>query len=277
MTEKVTDTKGKKMLSDAMVEDYLRRIGATRPARPDLDGLRHLQERHVLSVPFENLDYHLDTDIHLDEKVVEKIVHNRRGGGCYELNPSLGFLLQALGYEVTVHPGQVYRAGVLGPPMMHLVLKVVLDGEPWLVDAGFRRNSRWPLRLDSRAPQLDAHGEFRLVDTGQGIEVSLDGQPMYRFDDRPARLTDFQPTLWWWRTAPESPFLRDLFCSLPTENGRVTLKGRKLTRSVGDERFAEELTDDAAVLAAYKEHFGFSLDKLPAEPESAGAKGIQLD
>jgi N-hydroxyarylamine O-acetyltransferase len=266
------------MLSDAMVADYLRRIGATRPPRADLDGLRHLQERHVLSVPFENLDYHLDQEIHLDEKVVEKIVHNRRGGGCYELNPSLGYLLRALGYQVTVHPGQVYRAGVLGPPMMHLVLKVVLDDESWLVDAGFRRNSRRPLLLSSRAPQADPHGEFRLADTdGHGIDVLLDGQPLYRFDDRPVRLEDFLPTLWWWRTAPESPFLRDLFCSLPTETGRVTLKGRKLTRSDGDQRYAEELADDAAVLAAYKDHFGFSLDTLPTEPAHAGAKGIQLD
>jgi N-hydroxyarylamine O-acetyltransferase len=266
------------MLSDSFVDEYLRRIGASRPAHADLDGLRHLQERHVLAVPFENLDYHLDQEIHLDEKVVEKIVRDRRGGGCYELNPSLGFLLAALGYEVSVHPGQSYRDGVLGPPMMHLVLKVVLAGEPWLVDAGFRRNSRRPLRMSSRDPQPDPHGEYRLADTGgHGIDVLLNGQPLYRFDDRPARLSDFQPTLWWWRTAPESPFLRDLFCSMPTETGRVTLKGRVLTRADGGERVVEELADDAAVLAAYKDHFGFSLDHLPAEPAAAGSRGIQLD
>lgn len=266
------------MISNSMVDEYVRRIGATRPARPDLEGLRHLQERHVLSVPFENLDYHLDEEIHLDELVVDKIVRNHRGGGCYELNPSLGFLLTALGYAVTVHPGQVYRAGVLGPPMMHLVLQVVLDGESWLVDAGFRRNSLRPLRVNSRAPQADAQGEFRLSgDLGKGIDVLLDGQLLYRFDDRPVRLEDFQPTLWWWRTAPESPFLRDLFCSMPTESGRVTMKGRTLTRSVDGERLVEELADDAAVLAAYKDHFGFSLDRLPAEPGKAGARGIQLD
>ena len=265
------------MLSDRMVDQYLRRIEADRPRRADIDALRHLQNRHVLSVPFENLDYHLDREIHLDENVAHKIVRERRGGGCYELNPSFGFLLQALGYEVTVHPGQVYRSGVLGPPMMHLVLRVQL-AEPWLVDVGFRRNSRTPLPLDSADPQQDPHGEFRIVDHDQGIDVVLDGQPLYRIDDRPCRLTDFLPTLWWYRTAPDSPFLRDLFCSLPTETGRVTLKGNRLTRVDGDERVIEDLADDAAVIAAYKEHFGFGLDSPPRQPATAaGAKGIQLD
>nr|BFE58107.1 arylamine N-acetyltransferase [Dactylosporangium thailandense] len=250
------------------VDEYLHRIGAARPARPDLDGLRHLQERHVLTVPFENLGYHLDEEIHLGGPVVDKIVRRRRGGGCYETNPAFGLLLTALGYDVAILPGRVFRPGGLGPPYCHLALRVTVGGVPWLVDTGFGRNSRRPLRLDDPGPQADPHGVYRVRDG----EVTCDDRPLYRVDDRPAELDDFRPTLWWWRTSPDSPFLQDVFCSLPTETGRATLRGRRLTV----DGTATELTDDAAVFAAYRKHFGIDLDRLPRDP-LATAAGVILD
>jgi N-hydroxyarylamine O-acetyltransferase len=259
-------------VDETLVNDYLTRIGATRPLAAGLAGLRHLQERQIMTVPFENLDYHLGEPIHMDERVLEKIVHRRRGGGCYETNPALSFLLTALGYDVAILPGQVFREK-LGAPMCHLALRVTVDGQRWLVDTGFGRNSLLPLRFDDRMPQQDPHGEYQIFDVPDGgIELRLNGRPLYRLDDRPCRLEDFRPTLWWWRTCPDSPFMQDLFCSLPTEDGRVTLKGDQLTIVRDGEKVVEELRDDAAVLAAYKKHFGFGLDVVPRKPdvESAG-------
>jgi N-hydroxyarylamine O-acetyltransferase len=265
------------MLDDALVDDYLLRIGAARPSRPDLAALRDIQERQFATVPFENLDYHLDEPIHLDERVVEKIVRRRRGGGCYELNPALAYLLRALGYTVDILPGRVYRYGNLGPPMAHLVLRVDLDGQRWLVDTGFGKNSRQPLRFDSREVQEDPNGRYQLHDVPTGeIDVHLNGKPLYRLDPRPCAMADFGPTLWWYRSCPDSPFLQDLFCSLPTESGRVTLKGNQLIRVENGERHTEELTDEAAVRDAYAKFFGFTLERLPTRPD-VDSPGIQLD
>jgi N-hydroxyarylamine O-acetyltransferase len=262
-------------VDETLVNEYLTRIGATRPSGADLAGLKHLQERQVMTVPFENLDYHLGEPIHMDERVLEKIVHRRRGGGCYETNPALYFLLTALGYDAVILPGQVHRER-LGAPMCHLALRVTVDGEQWLVDTGFGRNSRLPLRFDDRMPQQDPHGEYQIFDVpGGGIELRLNGRPLYRLDDRPCRLEDFAPTLWWWRTCPDSPFMQDLFCALTTEDGRVTLKGDVLTIVRNGEKTVETLDDDAAILAAYKKHFGFGLDVVPRKPDVASA-GIEV-
>lgn len=76
-------------------------------------------------------------------------------------------------------------------------------------------------------------------------------------------MADFGPTLWWYRTAPDSPFLQNLFCSLPTEDGRITIKDRVLTQVRHGERTTDHLNDDSALLAAYDEHFGIKLDKVP--------------
>ncbi|MEU1517200.1 arylamine N-acetyltransferase [Streptomyces sp. NPDC005811] len=268
-------------MSDAIMDDYLRRIGAKRPERADLEGLRHLMERHLLSVPFENLDYHIEgTDIFMDERVLEKIVYGNRGGGCYEVNPALYFLLTSLGYEVDILPGWVHRpGGVLGPFLGHLALRVKADGEDWLVDVGFGRNSRFPLNLASREVQHDPHGEYRLHDADDGaVDVYLGGKPLYRVADRPVTIPDFAPTLWWYRTSPDSSFLQGLFCSIRTTDGLVTLKANQQVSMVaGEERSKRTLADEAEALAAYKEHFGIVLDRLPKEPAGGITAGVRTE
>lgn len=267
------------MLDDQTVAAYLDRIGATRPEVPDLAGLRHLQERQVLSVPFENLDYHLDEPIFMDERVLDKVVRAHRGGGCFEVNPALAFLLRTLGYEVDIIPGRVHRPGnLLGPLLGHLALRVRVDGEDWLVDTGFGRNSRFPLKLDSREEQADPHGRYRLADSGTGaIDVYYNDKPLYQVVLHPVEIEDFAPTLWWYRTAPESSFLQALFCSMRTEDGMVTLKGGTLSTVSNGVREQVSLPDDAAVLQAYKETFGFGLDKLPTEPEGGVTAGVRTE
>ncbi|GAA3034041.1 arylamine N-acetyltransferase family protein [Actinokineospora globicatena] len=266
------------MLDDQLVTAYLDRIGATRPGAPDLAGLRHLQERQVLSVPFENLDYHLGEEIYMDERVLDKIVRAHRGGGCFEVNPALAFLLRSLGYHVDILPGRVHRPDGLGPLQGHLALRVRADGEDWLVDTGFGRNSRFPLALASRDEHDDPHGRYRIADSDNGaIDLFYNGKPLYQVVPNPVEIADFAPTLWWYRTAPESSFLQALFCSIRTETGMVTLKGDLLSTVVDGVREQVRLADDEAVLQAYKEHFGFGLDKLPAEPEGGVTTGVRVE
>ena len=73
------------MLDDTLVEAYLNRIGVARPKRLDAEALRLLHAQHELTVPFETIDYHLGKEIFIDERVVEKIVYQNRGGGCGEI------------------------------------------------------------------------------------------------------------------------------------------------------------------------------------------------
>jgi N-hydroxyarylamine O-acetyltransferase len=267
-------------MPDSIMDDYLRRIDARRPDRADLAGLRHIMERHLLSVPFENLGYHLDEDIFMDERALEKIVHGNRGGGCYEVNPALSFLLKDLGYELDILPGWVHRpGGVLGPFLGHLALRVKADGKDWLVDVGFGRNSRFPLDLASREVQHDPHGDYQLHDAGEGaVDVYLGGKPLYRVADRPVTIADFAPTLWWYRTSPDSSFLQGLFASIRTPDGLITLKGNKQVSMVAGEQRSKRLLDsESEALSAYKEYFDISLDRLPDEPAGGVTAGVRTE
>jgi N-hydroxyarylamine O-acetyltransferase len=254
------------------VDDYLARIGAARPDRADDDALRLLQLRHLLTVPFENLSVHLGEAIVLDDgALVAKIVDRHRGGFCYELNGAFAALLSALGYEVAFLAARVHGANGLGIPYDHMVLRV---GD-WLVDVGFGSHSHYPLRADVRADQVDPGGTFRVDTTPDGdLEVFKNGEPQYRAWSRPQALRDFAAGCWWHQTCPESHFTQSLVCSLTTEDGRLTLTGRTLIRTVAGQRREEVLGGDAPVLEAYRTHFGIVLDRVPEvrSPERVGQR-----
>src|SRR5438094_9621463 len=58
---------------------YLKRIGYRGPLIPHINLLRRLHHRHLLSVPFENLDIHLGRPVILDQRFFyKKIVEKRR-------------------------------------------------------------------------------------------------------------------------------------------------------------------------------------------------------
>jgi len=256
-----------------MLAAYLDRVAMPRPraldAEPlDAEALRGLHRAHLLAVPFENLSIHLGEPISLDEAgLIGKIVGRRRGGFCYELNGAFASLLERLGARVSRVAARVYGDGsALGPPFDHLALVVRLpDGTgPWLADVGFGSHSTYPLLAEARDEQADPGGRFRLAGTADGdVDVIKDGRPQYRIEMRERALTDFAPTCWWQQTSPQSHFTRSDVCSRLTEDGRISISGGKLIRTVAGQRTEETLPDDEAVLAAYRDHFGIELTRVP--------------
>jgi N-hydroxyarylamine O-acetyltransferase len=251
-----------------IAEAYLRRIGLSPPPTADAAALQLLHRAHQIAVPFENLSIHLGEPISLDEDdLITKIVRNRRGGFCYELNGTFALLLETLGAQVTRVAARVHGAKGLGPPYDHLALFVRLpDGSgPWLADVGFGRHSVGPLLLDSRAEQEDTGGRFLLADTTDGdIDVLKDGAPQYRMELRGRNLADFVATCWWQQTSPLSHFTQETVCSrLTDDGGRISISGRTLIRTGAGSRTEEQLPGDDALLAAYRDHFGITLDRVP--------------
>jgi N-hydroxyarylamine O-acetyltransferase len=249
---------------------YLNRVGLATPVAGDAAGLRTLHRAHQLAVPFENLSIHLAEPISLDERdLIDKIVHRRRGGFCYELNGAFALLLEALGAQVSRVAARVYGQAGLGPPFDHLALIVrPADGSgPWLADVGFGSHSDYPLLLDAREDQDDPAGRFQLADASAGdIDVLKDGRPQYRIEIRERSLADCVPTCWWQQTSPLSHFTRSTICSRLTPDGRVSISGRTFIRTQGGTRTEHQLDTDDLLLAAYRDHFGVVLSRVPDDP-----------
>jgi N-hydroxyarylamine O-acetyltransferase len=245
---------------------YLHRIGLTAGVGPpSAELLAELHARHLHAVPFENLSIHLGEPITLDEgALIDKIIRRRRGGFCYELNGLFAALLAALGFPVTRHAARVFTPVGLSPPFDHLALIVTVDEQRWLADVGFGRHSVYPLRLDTPQVQDDPDAKYAIVPAAEGdIDVLRNGEPQYRLETRPRELDEFAMGCWFNQSSPQSHFTRGLTCTLLTGDGRVTLSGNRLIRTVGDERIETELPDDE-ILDAYRTLFGFELDRVPA-------------
>jgi N-hydroxyarylamine O-acetyltransferase len=214
-----------------MIDAYLARIGYDGPRTPSAETLRALHERHLLSVPFENLDIHWKRPIVVDtERFLEKIVHRRRGGFCYELNGAFAWLLRELGFDVTYLSGRVPTAdGGLGPPFDHMALLVTIGGVRWLADVGFGDFSLHPLNLDG------GNGEFELA-PGEEWEIRRNGRTEYRFTLEPHELHEYGPMCDYQQYDPRSSFTKKRVCTIATPDGRITLADAKRIVTKNGER-----------------------------------------
>ena len=248
------------------VRAYLDRVGYHGPIEPTADTLRALHRQHMLNVPFENLDIGLWRKIALDpECFVEKIVHRRRGGFCYELNGAFATLLVALGFRVTLLSARVANdQGVASKEFDHLALQIDLE-DRLLADVGFGENFLEPLRLISRMEQQDVTGSFRFVNAGDRWRLER-RQPdaswrlQYDFSSQPRQLSEFAGRCRYHQTSPDSHFTRNRVCSLATPHGRITLSGMRLISTSNGRKEEQVLASKANWHAALRDHFGIVLD-----------------
>lgn len=247
------------------VPAYLARIRYPGPTTPTYETLRALHYAHLLAVPFENLDIAVKRKIVLDEDtILRKIIHQRRGGFCYELNGAFAALLKALGFHTTLLSARVARdTGGESPEFDHLALRVDLE-QPWLVDVGFGESFLEPLRLETERNQIDPAGTFRLMQTGERLQLEKLGRngnwkPQYSFALTPRSLEDFAGMCHYHQTSPESHFTQNRICSQATPEGRITLSGMKLIVTRNGHREEIELTSEDEREKALQQHFGIEL------------------
>lgn len=248
------------------VARYLERMNYRGPRELSAETLRELHQAHMLAVPFENLDNHIGRRIILDEeKVVYKIVDQRRGGICYELNGAFCGLLRAMGFSVSMLSAGVARdEGGFDPPYDHMALLVQLE-DRWLADVGFGDSFREPLLLDDRNEQVQGDDAYRLVDAGGYVIVERrkgdEWKPEYRFTLEPHQYSDFADMCHYHQTSPESIFTRRRACTRATEDGRITVSEMRLIITTHGEKQERELASHEEWEWALREHFGVELEQ----------------
>lgn len=236
------------------MKEYLDRIGAnSSELKTDLATLKLLQHRHLLAVPFENLDIHWKRPIVLDvEKFKRKIVAERRGGFCYELNGLFNELLRSLGFQTRLISARVFGGAELGhgPEFDHAAIIVTIGSEEYLVDVGFGAFTAEPLRFLPGEKQQDANGIFviRKFDAEYfevaKLEVS-DWKSEYIFKDVARDLFEFAEMCDFQQYSPESHFTKGKLCSIMTESGRKTLTDRSFIVTSGVEKKETPVNSEA--------------------------------
>ena len=137
------------MTNEQFVSDYLNRIDYRGSKEPCLQTLLDLQRCHLYAVPFENLELLKDGfQPNLSrEYLYDKIVRQRRGGVCHELNASFYYLLTSMGFDAHQIGGRSY----LDKPMTgHAFTLIHLPEGDYTADVGYGDDAVPPLNLTTR-------------------------------------------------------------------------------------------------------------------------------
>ena len=233
-------------------EEYLRRIEVEKTdIAPTPENLKFLQRQHLLRVPFENLDIHWKRPIRLENKAFyEKIVGEKRGGFCYELNGLFYKLLAEIGFQSKIISAKVsIGRGEFGAEYDHLAILTRIDEKEYLVDAGFGDFTAEPLEFVLDIEQPDKNGVFliRKFDENYFEVVKKDGKDWkseYIFTSLERDLSEFAEMCFYQQTSPESHFTKGKVCSQMTENGRKTLTDRKFIETENGQKSETDVTSD---------------------------------
>ncbi len=244
------------------LEQYLQRIKYTGDLEPDLETLIAVHRHHLLNIAYENLDIHLGRTLELSPaRAFQKIVLEKRGGWCYEMNGLLAWALREIGFDVE------YLACAVGQTdasANHLGLKVNLE-QPYLADAGFGNGLLEPIPLkpgvytqQSREFQLEQNGEHWRFNI-PSVSVGAVGNS-FDFRLEPQELLNFQERCTYLQTSIESGFVRVVVCHRMTETGVQSLRGAMLQTISNGIETSRTLETQAEYNTVLREVFDLQVD-----------------
>lgn len=225
---------------------YLRRVGLAPPLPPTLATLERLHVAHLGAIPFSNLEVRLRRPVPLDLPSLERrLVHERRGGYCFEQNTLFAAALRALGFQVETLEARVRPADAPAPlPRTHMLLRVTVEGGDVLADVGFGGDGPLvPVPLDGRTVEEPGDGQpgdvFRVHAESEAVRVlqrRAQGRwvDLYGFTLAPAFPVDYEVAHHYTSTHPRSIFVNTLTAQRTTPAGRHVLRGAIYTFRQGE-------------------------------------------
>lgn len=252
------------------LDAYFARIGYEGPRVPTLETLKALHHAQALAIPFENLDVLAKRQINLDlASLQKKLVTEKRGGYCFEVNALFAAALRELGFDVTTLIGRVrwMSPEEVDTARSHMLMRVELPEGSYLADVGFGGlTMTGPIRFDTSVEQETPHEPRRLLDHEDGLElqakVAGEWMPIYRFTLEPHRRTDYEVASWYTSTHPSSIFVQFLIAGLPQEGKWLSLFNRDFKIRGLDGKAETRVLDSADEIAEVLEsYFGISLSE----------------
>ncbi|PGS74406.1 arylamine N-acetyltransferase [Bacillus cereus] len=233
-------------------------------------------------LPYENIDVMEGTFQEISRtNLQEKLLLNKRGGLCYELNSLLYYFLSDCGFDVYRVAGTVYdlSGDTWKPDDGHVIIILKHKNKKYVIDGGFASHlPLYPVPFTGEVISSQT-GKYRIreQDTDKGtylleMRKGENGETAQFLDSEPSdtwrtgyaftldkidekKVNDIQDII---VHHPESPFnKRYIICKL-TESGHLSLtkrsfttthKGQKIKRAITEEEYDQILTQVFAIVS----------------------------
>ena len=262
----------------ALVDSYLDRLRLDREP-PSPAALGRLHRAQVEHVPYETVWIHMGHLWTVDQQEsFRRVAAGNRGGYCFHLNGAFAVLLDALGYNVTLHIGGVHGPDGPNAEAMtnHLVLTVTdlpdasNPAGAWYVDAGLGDALYDVLPLADGEHRQEPH--TYLLTRSDGVigdwhfrHDPAGSFPGMVFRAEPTTIESFATRNTYLSTSPDSGFVKTVTTQRRDATGVDILRGKVLRRA--DARGSEDRTLAARGdwFDALREIFGMPLDDVGAD------------
>jgi len=258
------------MLDEVQISAYLERIGFSDKVKSDLSGLNALIYAQLTHIPFEALDVWgagMCPSLEIGD-LFKKIVADRRGGYCFELNTLFRVLLNCLGFDAyQVIASLVDENGVAAPPAHNGIICTV-DGQKYFIDVGFGG----PVPFSAMALKEGLHERFRLEKQGDFwclFRLTEDGEVNFiRFRDVAAEPCELVPLNFYISQKPDVHFRHILRVNQRKENGVVySLVDHELTIHSPEEKRIIPVPDRKTLDEVLQQYFEIDPQKINIQKE----------
>lgn len=247
-------------------QEYLNRIQHEHNISVDFESLKSIHHAQHLNIPFENFDICLGRNIQLSPAAIfQKLVRQKRGGYCFELNGLLLMALKSFGFEARPLLGRVHLSEE-PTGRSHQTTLVTIEGESWLVDLGFGAESPpIPIPFICHKPVTFKNQTYRLIESelfGYILQSKQDQswKDLYSFDLSHVFDIDIKYGNYYTSTNPDSFFVNARMIALPLENGMLTLFNDRFKKVIGGKEEIIFLKDDPSYLKVLEKEFGIEID-----------------
>ena len=236
--------------------DYLSRIGYEGSVANNIATLGKLVAKQLQNIPFENTEVQAGRIPSLIvEDIYTKIVTNRRGGYCYEVNGLFAMALSDIGFEWHF-AGARPMFYPTRRPKTHMVVIVRVEGRDYLCDTAFGGHTlRAPMLIEEGEITQDGdHFRLELLDSEYVLSALVQGewQRQYGFAVQPQEWIDFSLANYFNATHPDTIFTQKKLATMQTPMGRKILVNNELKLIEDGKLEVIEVDYDTAL----KEYFG---------------------
>lgn len=195
----------------------------------------------------------------------EKIVHQSRGGICYELNPIFYYFLKEIGFHVELVAATIFGNEKAGLLRTHIVILLKHQNKKYLIDVGsIDHTALQPVPFgDNSVAYSSKEYQIRQSKTEFGSYVLEKFDPVhletgYYFDLQPIdekHLNNVRDIIC---TSNHTPLNKSILLSKITDEGRATLTERSYTVTTVGQK-TKRLVDERNFKQLCRDGFGIQM------------------